>query len=73
MAEYIALSLALRNVIPIMELMDNLKDPGYDLISNNTIVYFNSFEDNSGATEITLLPKMRQHTKKINIIYHHFQ
>ena len=73
MAEYIALSLALRNVIPIMELMDNLKDPGYDLIINNTIFYFNSFEDKSGATEITLLPKMRQQTKKINIIYHHFQ
>ena len=37
MAEYIALSSALRDVIPIMELMDELKDRGYDLISTEPI------------------------------------
>ena len=72
MAEYIALSLALRDVIPIMELMDELKDHGYELISTEPIVYCKEFEDNSGALEITRLPKMRPCTKAINVIYHHF-
>ena len=49
MDKYIALSSALRDVIPIMELMDELKDRGYDLISTEPIVYCKAFEDNSGA------------------------
>ena len=73
MAEYIALSSALRNVIPIMELMDELKDRGYDLISTKPIIYCKAFKDKSGALEIMRLPKMRPHTKAINIIYHNFQ
>ena len=73
MAEYIALSSALRDVIPIMELMDELKDRGYDLISTEPIVYCKAFEDNSGALEIARLPKMRPRTKAINVIYHHFR
>ena len=39
MAEYIALSSALRDFIPIMELMDELKDCGYEFISTETTVY----------------------------------
>ena len=73
MAEYIALSSALRNVIPIMELMDELKDGGYDLISTEPIVYCKAFEDNYGALEIARLPKMLPRTKAINVIYHHFR
>ena len=61
MAEYIALSLALCGVIPIMEIMDELKDRGYDLISTQPIVYCKAFEDNSGALEIA------------NVIYLHFR
>ena len=58
-AEYIALSSALRDVITIMELMDELKDRVYDFISTKPIVYCKAFEDNSGALEIARLPKMR--------------
>ena len=39
MSEHIALSSALRAVIPIMELMDELKDRGYGLIITEPIVY----------------------------------
>ena len=39
MDENIALSSALCYVIPIMELLDELKDHGYDLISTEPIVY----------------------------------
>ena len=57
----------------IMELMDELKDRGYDLISTEPIVYCKAFEDNSGALEIARIPKMRTRTKAINVIYHHFR
>ena len=42
-----------------MDLMDELKDRGYDLISTKPIVYCKAFEDNYGALEIARLPKMR--------------
>ena len=73
MAEYIDLSLALREFITIMEPMDELKDCGYDLISTKHIVYCKAFEDNFCALEFVRLPKMRPHTKAINVIYHHFR
>ena len=72
MAEYIALYSALRDVIPSMELMDELRGRGYELICTEPIVYCKAFEDNSGAMEIAHLPKMRPRTKVINVIYHHF-
>ena len=52
--------------------MDEPKDRGYDLISTETIVYCKAFENNYGALEIARLPKMRPHTKSINVIYNHF-
>ena len=73
MAEYIALSSALRDVTPTMELIDEMKDSGYDLISTEPIVCCKAFGDNYGALEITRLPKMRPCTKSINVIYHHFR
>ena len=72
MDEYIDLSSAICDVITIMELMDEFNDRGYDLISTKPIVYCKAFEDNSGALEITCLPKMCPGTKVINVIYHHF-
>ena len=56
-----------------MELMDELKDSGYGLISTKPIVYCKAFGDNSGALETTRLPKMRPCTKAINVIYHNFR
>lgn len=73
MAEYIALSAALRDVIPIMELMAEIKQKGFKIISKTPTVYCKAFEDNSGALEIARLPKMRPRTKAINVIYHHFR
>jgi len=48
-AEYIALSNALCNVIPIMELVKEMKSPKVDVISILPYVYYKAFEDNSGA------------------------
>ena len=73
MDEYIALSWALQHVIPIMELLDELRYRGYDLCSTEPIIYCKAFKDNSGALEIACLPKMRPHTKAINVIYQHYR
>ena len=53
--------------------MHKVKECGYDLISTDTIVYWKSFKDNSGALEIARLPKMCPRNKAINVVYHHFQ
>lgn len=73
MAEYIALSSALRDVIPVMELLEEFMSRGYKLLSSEPRVYCKAFEDNSGALEIARMPKMRPRTKAINVVYHHFR
>jgi hypothetical protein len=36
-------------------------------------VHLKVFEDNTGATEIARLPKMRPRAKHLNVKYHHFR
>ena len=71
-AEYIALSQATRELIPmrliILELADILNIPCANLKLNCTI-----FEDNKGAEELAKVPKHRPRTKHIAIKYHHFR
>lgn len=70
-AEYIALSNALREVIPMMGLMSEIAKTG--LIKKNKIprVFCKAFD--SGALELARMPKMRPRTKHINLVYHHFR
>ncbi len=72
-AEYIALSNALYNVIPIMEQVKEMKSCKFDVISILPYVCCKAFEDNSGALELARLPKMRSRTKHIAVCYHHFR
>ena len=72
-AEYIALSQSLRDVIPIMQLLEEIKGRGFEVICTNPYVYCKTFEDNSGALELARLPKLRPRTKHINVCYHHFR
>ena len=72
-AEYIALSSALRDVIPIMQLVEEVKKKGFQVICTAPFVYCKAFEDNSGALELARLPKLRPRTKHINVCYHHFR
>jgi hypothetical protein len=72
-AEYIALSQSLRDAIPIMQFLEELKTHGFDVFSTEPKVYCKAFEDNSGALELARLPKMRPRTKHINLKYHHFR
>jgi hypothetical protein len=71
-AEYIAMSMALRDVIPVMNLIEEIKSKGFQVICTKTYVYCKVFEDNSGALELACLPKLRPRTKHINVCYHHF-
>ena len=72
-AEYIAMSMSLRDVIPIMELIKEMKSHNIPVICTKPYVYCKVFEDNSGALELARLPKLRPRTKHINVCYHHFR
>eukprot|EP00956_Cyclotella_meneghiniana_P028259 scaffold65189_cov41-Cyclotella_meneghiniana.AAC.1 len=72
-AEYIAMSSALRDVIPVMELLKEMRELGHPVICTEPTVYCKVFEDNSGALELARLPKLRPRTKHINVCYHHFR
>ena len=72
-AEYIALSMALRDVIPIMQLVEEIKARGFPVICDIPDIYCKTFEDNSGALELARLPKLRPRTKHINQCYHHWR
>jgi hypothetical protein len=72
-AEYISLSMSLRDVLPIMFLLDEMRNRGFQVICTSPHVYCKVFEDNSGALELAHLPKLRPRTKHINVCYHHFQ
>ena len=72
-SEYISLSTALREIIPLMRLIRELQSVGFNLPCKTPEVHCHAFEDNSGALEMARSPKMRPRTKHLNIKYHHFR
>jgi hypothetical protein len=71
-AEYISLSEALRDMIPLMDLINEFKDNRFKVYSEVPRVHCKAFEDSSGALKLARLPKLHPRTKQINIKYHHF-
>ena len=71
-SEYIALSQSLRDAIPLIELLKELKGtiPFTDTIPE---VHCSIFEDNKGCIELVKTPRMRPRTKHIALKYHHFR
>jgi hypothetical protein len=67
------LSMSLWDVLPIMFLLDKMRNRGFQVICTSPHVYCKVFEDNSGALELARLPKLWPRTKQINVCYHHFQ
>jgi hypothetical protein len=57
-AEYISLSAALREVIPMMDLITEARQHGFDFPLAPAKVHCNAFEDNSGALEMAQTPKL---------------
>ncbi len=71
-AEYIAMSQANCDILPIMFLIQEIKAKEFQVICMKPYVYCKVFEDNSGALELARLPKLHPRNKHINVCYHHF-
>ncbi len=71
-AEYIVILQALRDIIPVMNLLQEMKEQSFKVICIEPYVYCKVFEDNTGALELARLPKLRPRTKHIHVYYHHF-
>jgi hypothetical protein len=72
-AEYCCLSEALRQVIPLMNIITELRERKLLNDELHPVIKCTAFEDNSGALELARAPRMRPRTKHINIKYHHFR
>ena len=72
-SEYSASSEALRNALPLMELIQEAHEQGINVPSPQTKMHCKLFIDNAGAVELFRLPKMRPRTKHINTKMHHFR
>jgi len=71
-AEYIALSQAMRDLIPMKALLSELATLTC-LSFDSTTTFSTVFEDNKGCVELANAPKMRPRTKHIALKYHHFR
>ncbi len=67
-AEYIALSQSMREVLPIMWLLEEAKQHGVPVLNARPKVHCKVFEDNAGAIEIANVPKMRPRIKHLQML-----
>ena len=72
-SEYIGISYALREVIPIMELIREMRRMKFPISKVTPELHCKVFEDNSGALEMAKNQKYRPRTKHLNVKYHHFR
>ena len=72
-AEYVALSMAMREQLPLIQLLKEVIAHKIDATLQPTTIHCKAFEDNSGALEMAKVPKMRPRTKHLNNVYHHFR
>jgi hypothetical protein len=70
--EYIAMSQALCDIIPIMGLLQEMREQDFKVLCTKPYVYCKVFEDNSGALKLARLPNLCPRPKHINVCYHHF-
>jgi hypothetical protein len=66
------MSQALRDIITIMNLLQEMREQDFKVICIEPYVYCKVFEDSSGPLELAMLPKLCPRTKHINVCYHHF-
>jgi len=72
-AEYTGLSYALREAIPIMDLLKEMKQKGISVNSEKAKAHIKVYEDNAGAIEIAREKKYRPRTKHLNCRLYHFR
>ncbi len=71
-AKYITTSTSLPDVIPVMNLIAEMKEQDFQVICTQPYVYCKVFEDSSGTLELARLPKLCPRMKHINVSYQHF-
>ena len=71
-AEYIALSQSLREIIPLMGLLKEIK-VHFDLNNNIPEIRCTVFEDSNSCIALAKAPRMNPRTKYIALKYHHFR
>ena len=71
-SEYTGLSYALREAIPMMELLKEIGKRGVK-VTHKAAMHCKVFEDNSGALEMAKVHKYRPRTKHLNVKLHHFR
>ena len=72
-AEYVALSESMRDVLPLIDLVEEMELRGFASKRGTPSVRCTAFEDNEGAISLAKTPKLRPRTKHINNKYHHFR
>lgn len=72
-AEYIALSSSLREVIGILNLLQELQQRGFNLNLATPTVHCTVFEDNRSCIEIATNHRTRPRTKHLSVRLHHFR
>ena len=72
-SELIGMSMALRNAIPVMGILNEMREKGYKVHPTSTAEFkCKVFEDNNSALAIAQVPKLRPRTKHINCKFFHF-
>lgn len=71
-SELIGMSMALRVGIPLRNIMQEMRELGFNIHPAEPTIHCKIFEDNNGALEIAKVRKMRPRTKHMNIKYFHF-
>ena len=71
-AEYIALSSAMKEIIPLINILGEIK-MNFKVIDNLPQIHCKLFEDNKSALALAKAPQMNPRTKYISLKYHHFR
>ena len=71
-SEYTGLSYAIRDIIPIINILDEISRT-YTLLHGKAQLYLRVFEDSAGAIEMATNHKYRPRIKHLNIRLHHFR
>ncbi len=71
-AEYTALSHAMREVLPLMNLMQEIHDI-FSFQHNKPNIFCRVWEDNHSCIKVAKSPKFTHRTKHILLKYHHFR
>jgi hypothetical protein len=66
------MSQALRDIIPIMGVLQEMREQDFKVLCTEPYVYCKVFEDNFGALELARLPKLCPRTKHMNVCYQNF-